>query len=104
MGLFGTEHRNMPLDDAIKLVGRNFDDFTNTSRAFGRQPIPDRVRMSLKLLLDERPLTLVEYEDLIAFLKERKRLIFPTSTAPVDEMKHDEGRWTLFLEKPMHQY
>ncbi|CAG0884907.1 unnamed protein product [Darwinula stevensoni] len=85
------EHRNMPLDDAIKLVGRNFDDFTSTSRVFGRQPIPDRVRMSLRLLLDERPLTLVEYEDLIEFLKERKRLIFPTSTAPVDEMKHDEG-------------
>uniref|UniRef100_A0A2R5L602 Putative nuclear receptor coactivator 5 strongylocentrotus purpuratus n=3 Tax=Ornithodoros turicata TaxID=34597 RepID=A0A2R5L602_9ACAR len=66
------EHRNMPLDDALKLVSRNFREHMENRRA-GNQDEPDReLQFLFKLLLDGKYLSVPELDRIIQYLTERR--------------------------------
>ncbi|XP_061163184.1 nuclear receptor coactivator 5-like isoform X1 [Saccostrea echinata] len=103
--LHGTpqEHRNMPVEDAITLVGRSFETYMQTARekaAPAAAPPPERgapppsarapppflppgpdITYLLNLLADNRQLTLEEIDKVIGYLRERR-----------DKMLDTEGR------------
>ncbi|KAK3919812.1 Nuclear receptor coactivator 5 [Frankliniella fusca] len=91
-------HRNMPLKDAISLITRNFDDYKQSNRndkgsTAGRPapvpvvPIPvvgpaslvqekhpDPIQALLKLLADNCPLTVLQYDKVISYLTSKREL------------------------------
>lgn len=84
--LYGTpqEHRNMPLDDALKLVARNFHDYLRNQREvmdrdkaergpyLGTLPADKEMQFLLRVLADGRSITLSEIESVIRYLQERR--------------------------------
>lgn len=74
------EHRNMPLEDAIKLIVTDFlvkqehDALVNASNQYRH---PDAMQKLFEMLADNRPLTGLQYECIIKYLEEQreKRLI-----------------------------
>lgn len=70
------EHRNMPLDDALKLVARHFREQMEAQQAASEDPDhlgPDReLQFLLKLLVDAKYLSIPELDRIIAYLTERR--------------------------------
>ncbi|XP_019763527.2 nuclear receptor coactivator 5 [Dendroctonus ponderosae] len=75
------EHRNMPLEDAVLLVQRNFEAYMRGEKApenavkmslSDRHPIP--VQMLLNLLAENRMLSTSQYDRIIKYLQERREL------------------------------
>ncbi|XP_076111814.1 uncharacterized protein LOC143080046 isoform X6 [Mytilus galloprovincialis] len=94
--LHGTpqEHRNMPVDDAITLIGRSFDAYqlakrekeTAAARPAAVTPAPARapppfvppsqdILYLLNLLADKRQLTIEELDKVITYLTERRNVL-----------------------------
>ncbi|XP_034480825.1 uncharacterized protein LOC117786597 [Drosophila innubila] len=69
------EHRNMPLEDAIKLIVRDFlvkrehDAVINVSHQHRH---PDAMQKLIEMLADNRPLTGLQYECIIQYLQEER--------------------------------
>ncbi|KAL4712043.1 hypothetical protein ACJJTC_003710 [Scirpophaga incertulas] len=61
------EHRNMPLEDALQLISRNFQEVQRGGSS-GREA----VYALLGQLADGRTLTVLQYDKVIEYLKERK--------------------------------
>nr|CAH7724352.1 unnamed protein product [Callosobruchus chinensis] len=80
--LHGTpqEHRNMPVEDAMILISRDFEAYMKgehlapeTARSImDRHPVP--MQMLLNLLAENRQLTRFQYDRLITYLQERRDL------------------------------
>ena len=89
--LFSTEHRNMPLDDAVELVVSSFETYIQSQREKAAAPpaaaaVPGATRAApvpfvppssdvsylLNLLADNRQLTIEEIEKVVDYLQERK--------------------------------
>ncbi|KAF2892772.1 hypothetical protein ILUMI_13407 [Ignelater luminosus] len=78
------EHRNMPVDDAIVLITRNFDAYmrgekigpaaggTGTGSLTDRHPEP--IQMVLNLLAENRQITTAQYDRLLKYLQDRREL------------------------------
>lgn len=78
------EHRNMPLDDAVKLIAHNFYEFIQSRKEkmdrerseagpYGGYLPPDReTQYLLNQLADGRFLTVAELDRVIGYLRERK--------------------------------
>lgn len=85
------EHRNMPVEDAVKYIFKDFKKHTNpesvkpdpsfpTANQFNtivqtpelEKAHPDPVQTLLQALVDNRPLTVLQYERVIKYLNERK--------------------------------
>lgn len=70
------EHRNMPLDDALKLVARHFREQVEAQQAAAGGPDhlgPDReLQFLLKLLVDAKYLSIPELDRIIKYLTERR--------------------------------
>lgn len=100
------EHRNMPLEDAMKLVASSFEKYIQTQRekaavppagvpsaapAAGAPPfLPPSADIAylLNLLADNRQLTIVELGKVIDYLKERKdKLMISEGVHPPVESK-----------------
>ncbi|XP_005096661.2 nuclear receptor coactivator 5 [Aplysia californica] len=104
--LHGTpqEHRNMPLDDAIALVGRSFQKYVDGLRekanAAAASPPPSTVAPAaapvrvflppssevaylLNLLADNRALTVSELESVIKYLQERRDKLIDAESRPI---------------------
>ena len=96
--LFLTEHRNMPLDDAMTLVGRSFQKYVDglrekaaattksapaglPSRVF--LPPSSEVAYLLNLLADNRALTVAELESVIKYLQERRDKLIDAENRPL---------------------
>ncbi|XP_019696232.1 GATA zinc finger domain-containing protein 8 isoform X2 [Harpegnathos saltator] len=68
------EHRNMPLDDAISLISRDFANYKaggrsvplNTPLASERHP--DAIKLLLNMLADNHQLTVLQYDRVIKYL------------------------------------
>ncbi|XP_076332864.1 uncharacterized protein LOC143237470 isoform X2 [Tachypleus tridentatus] len=88
------EHRNIPLEDAMKLLSRNFHDFTQ-SKQFVREkidvpgshpelqpvPTPDKdISFLLNLLADGKYLSVKEIDRLIKYLHDRKEKLLGIET------------------------
>ncbi|XP_048752410.2 nuclear receptor coactivator 5-like isoform X3 [Ostrea edulis] len=101
--LHGTpqEHRNMPVDDALTLVGRSFETYVQTARekTAAAAPPPERgapaapptarapppflppgpdITYLLNLLADNRQLTIEEIDKVIGYLRERRDKLYET--------------------------
>ncbi|KAF0302655.1 Nuclear receptor coactivator 5 [Amphibalanus amphitrite] len=63
------EHRNMPLDDAMSLVARNFEAYMLSNK--DKAP-PQGIINLLNFVRENRPLTAVEYNRLIRYLEEKR--------------------------------
>ncbi|XP_037930570.1 nuclear receptor coactivator 5-like [Teleopsis dalmanni] len=91
------EHRNMPVDDALKLIGKDFQNkmAVESSKRLNSshlpQPVPiipatnviapplkdrhpESIQILLNLLADNLPLTGLQYERIIKYLNERRTL------------------------------
>ncbi|XP_013421667.1 nuclear receptor coactivator 5-like isoform X2 [Lingula anatina] len=85
--LHGTpqEHRNMPLDDAMSLVARNYEQYLKELRAKAPVPPPKvdftppdpSIAYLLNLMADGRQLTLEELEKVLKYVKERRDQMLP---------------------------
>ena len=82
----GTEHRNMPLEDALALIGKKFEEHVREIRERGTAgsargaedilPPSSHVHYLLNLLTDNRYLSIDEIDSVINYLNERrKRLV-----------------------------
>jgi len=81
--LHGTpqEHRNIPVEDAVALVLRNFDAYSKTCKE-NRPPlaVPEQVRHLLEQIMAAKGvLTSPQYEILIQFFKQEKIKVDPLS-------------------------
>ncbi|KAK5642265.1 hypothetical protein RI129_008432 [Pyrocoelia pectoralis] len=75
------EHRNMPIDDAITLIGRNFEAYMRgdkcTNQGTGASLLsrhPENIQMILNLLAENRQTTLVQYDRIMKYLQDRRDL------------------------------
>ncbi|XP_060534925.1 nuclear receptor coactivator 5 [Cylas formicarius] len=76
------EHRNMPVEDALLLVSRNFEAYMrgdtlqpedpNKMSITDRHPVP--IQMMFNLLAENRMLTTAQYDRLLKYLQERRDL------------------------------
>ncbi|CAG9770506.1 unnamed protein product [Ceutorhynchus assimilis] len=75
------EHRNMPIDDALLLMQRNFEAYMRGEKApedpskmslADRHPAP--IQMLFNLLAENRQLSSNQYERLLKYLQERRQL------------------------------
>ncbi|CAL1528072.1 unnamed protein product [Lymnaea stagnalis] len=104
------EHRNMPLDDAIALVGRSFEKYVEGLREKAKAasvplttavaPISARVFLPasaevaylLNLLADNRALTVDELNTVIKYLQERRDKLIDAESRPiVTDGKHQNS-------------
>jgi Anticodon binding domain len=87
------EHRNMPVDDALTFILKNFTDkkrhdlqeqalptavpITPVSKQHApslHERHPESIQNLLTLLADNRPLTVLQYDRIIQYLKERREM------------------------------
>lgn len=67
------EHRNMPLEDAMGFIAKNFE-----AAVEGKMPgvisdvLPDDIRTVMGFLADNRPLSVMEYDKLIRYFSMRR--------------------------------
>lgn len=73
------EHRNMPMEDAIKFIDKNFTTYRQTSRATPAGPVSvmghrhsDAIQALLLALAENRDLTVLQYDTIIQYLQERR--------------------------------
>ncbi|KAK2577164.1 hypothetical protein KPH14_003321 [Odynerus spinipes] len=101
------EHRNMPVEDAINLISRDFANYKaggrsvplNTSLATERHP--DAIQVLLNMLADNRQLTVLQYDRVIKYLEVKReeqvqvelgdaKDLPPTTTLAVNDPKQAE--------------
>jgi len=65
------EHRNIPTEDAIKLI---YKDFVNKTRGITTNTYehPDVISMLLKILSENRSLTAAQYDHIVKYLAQRR--------------------------------
>lgn len=76
------EHRNMPIEDALILITRNFDAYMRGEKMIitssGPMSVTDRhpeaMQMLINLLAENRQLTVAQYDKLFKYLQERRDL------------------------------
>ena len=78
-----TEHRNMPLEDALTMIGKKFEEYVREIRERGSAggargpedilPPTPHVHYLLNLLVDNRFLSIDEIDSVISYLNERRK-------------------------------
>lgn len=103
------EHRNMPLDDAIALIIRNYqhlcegengdvigdtDDSPYASIPVSNSRHPDSIQHLINLLTDNRTLTVLQLDCLLKYLQERResQYKFEMGDTSVDESKPSDTK------------
>lgn len=79
-----TEHRNMPLEDALAFISRNFDAYLRGERGQGPGPVsvggpvpdrhPEAIQTLLNLLRENRQLTVLQYDKVIKYLQDKREV------------------------------
>ena len=75
---YSTEHRNMPVDDAINLIGRDFSNYKAGGRSvplntpFANERHPDPIQVLVNLLADNHQLTVLQYDRIIKYLEMKR--------------------------------
>ncbi|XP_076448939.1 uncharacterized protein LOC143285497 isoform X2 [Babylonia areolata] len=110
------EHRNMPLDDAVDLVGRSFEKFLTAEKeklaaqnkekpperepsGGGGPPHPKDIAFFLNLLVENRPLSAEELDKVIVYLQERRNRLSGVDRSAV-ALKESEIQG---LQRPQQQ-
>lgn len=76
------EHRNIPLDDAILLITRNFDAYMRGEKTCPdsldklsvHDKHPHNMQVLINIVAENRTITSIQYNDLIKYLEERRDL------------------------------
>ncbi|EZA52158.1 uncharacterized protein DDB_G0287625 [Ooceraea biroi] len=102
------EHRNMPFEDAINLISRDFANYKAGGRSvplntpLANERHPDAIQVLLNMLADNRQLTVLQYDRVIKYLGMKreeqvqvelgdvKDLPVPASLASVNDPKQAE--------------
>ncbi|KYM76901.1 PREDICTED: glycosyltransferase-like protein gnt14 [Atta cephalotes] len=102
------EHRNMPVEDAINLISRDFANYKSGGRSvplntpLASERHPDAIQVLLNMLADNHQLTVLQYDRVIKYLDmkreeqvqvelgDAKDLPVKTSLAPVNDPKQAE--------------
>ena len=121
-----TEHRNMPLNDAVALVGRSFEEYVDTLRekakaatattsssdsstratttastlTEGFLAASSNVAYLLNLLADNQALTVPELEDVIQYLKQRRSKMMDAE----ERQQAFNGLYDHCIQHAMHPY
>ncbi|XP_057331160.1 epsin-like isoform X2 [Microplitis mediator] len=72
------EHRNMPADDALALINRDFSNYKSGGRGvpfntpFATDRHPDAIQVLLNMLADNHQLTVLQYERVIKYLEVKR--------------------------------
>lgn len=71
------EHRNMPVDDAIAFIDRNFISYRNSRPTAGTVTVvahrhSDAIQQLLLALAENRNLTVLQYDTIVQYLQERR--------------------------------
>lgn len=68
-----TEHRNMPVEDAIKFL---YKDFVNKTKKLQHNVYqhPDAIHTMLRTLAENRSLTVLQYDHIIKYLSQRREV------------------------------
>ncbi|XP_023290629.1 PE-PGRS family protein PE_PGRS30 isoform X1 [Orussus abietinus] len=72
------EHRNMPLEDAINLITRDFANYKSGGRSvplntpFANERHPDAIQVLLNMLADNHQLTVLQYDRVIKYLEVKR--------------------------------
>lgn len=68
------EHRNMPLEDAVHMMANDFQRTLETQAKTGEigKSMPEDVRAVVGFLVDNRPLSVMEYDKLIKYLANKR--------------------------------
>lgn len=84
-----SEHRNMPIEDAIQLIYRNYEDLRQGAKgdilgdndespyasvAMASARHPDSIQHLINLLADNRVLTVLQFDCLLKYIQERREL------------------------------
>lgn len=73
-GYYVAEHRNMPIDDAINLISRDFANYNSGGRSIplntplASERHPDAIQVLLNMLADNHQLTVLQYERVLKYL------------------------------------
>ncbi|EEB10000.1 conserved hypothetical protein [Pediculus humanus corporis] len=104
------EHRNMPLEDAINLLARNFDAYLLREKASRPSEVnvvpatgpltainltdrhPEAIQVLLNLLADNRQLTVLQYDKVISYLQGRKELQLKVELVPSVSLSTVDGQ------------
>lgn len=66
----------MPVDDALRLIEQNFEEYVKKARQRNiREVVPRDIRNLLLDLLETRPLSMGDLDKLIKYLKERQSML-----------------------------
>lgn len=66
----------MPVDDALRLIEQNFEEYVKKARQRNiREVVPREIRNLLLDLLETRPLSMGDLDKLIKYLKERQSML-----------------------------
>ncbi|KAL3285280.1 hypothetical protein HHI36_019390 [Cryptolaemus montrouzieri] len=76
------EHRNMPLEDALIFITRNFESYMRGEKTPGENGSqmtiydkhPNSIQLLVNMLAENRILTSVQYDKLLKYLEERREL------------------------------
>lgn len=85
------EHRNMPLEDAVPLIKRNFEAYRSGEKGATAVPTavavapaglpaptsdrhPEAIQVLLSLLADNRQLTVLQYDRVLRYLQEKREI------------------------------
>ncbi|XP_015108428.1 uncharacterized protein LOC107035506 [Diachasma alloeum] len=69
------EHRNMPVEDALNLISRDFSNYKSGGRGvplntpFSSDRHPDAIQVLLNMLADNHQLTVLQYERVLKYLE-----------------------------------
>ncbi|XP_044598133.1 uncharacterized protein LOC123274538 isoform X3 [Cotesia glomerata] len=72
------EHRNMPTEDALALISRDFSNYKSGGRGvpfntpFASDRHPDAIQVLLNMLADNHQLTVLQYERVIKYLEVKR--------------------------------
>lgn len=104
-----TEHRNMPLEDALALVSRNFADYMKERRdkpaaaPLGRGGSDTNIHAFLGMLADGKYLSIDELGKVIVYLEERRRRQAEIEgvplTAPSSAGRTWQSKYVVLLER-----
>ncbi|XP_018576424.1 pollen-specific leucine-rich repeat extensin-like protein 1 [Anoplophora glabripennis] len=82
--LHGTpqEHRNMPVEDALILISRNFESYMKGEQFAPENAVtmsisdrhPNSIQMMLNLLAENRQLSSIQYDKIIKYMEDRREL------------------------------
>lgn len=91
-----SEHRNMPVDDALLLVHRDFQDYVRqTRRRNSRDIVPSDIRNLMLDLLEARNLSMGDLDKLIKYLKERQNILVDDQ---IEQKRESAGECPLGLK------